>query len=181
MIERFIQKLVLPFSSKVIVNSVTKLNDLVSGTTYFEGYHVFRNCYSPKESLSLARKICKEGFLDSAYGNKGMGVYLSSHSSYGLRWVGQTPGMLVCYVKIENQTKMKRFVAEVPPGYEYVANCDIVIPGYLIDYNVIGSKGNIKWLKLGESGCERCDSSNVRCDCPLEPSFHPNENIITHL
>ena len=176
MIERFIHRLNLPSESKVIIKSVTKLNAPENQQPVLELYHTIRSLST--ETKSIVESIVKTGFRESVYGNKGYGVYLSSHSSYGLRWVGSTPGMIICYVNYNDPTKIKRFIAEIPPGYEYVVQPEIITPAYFVEYKLIGPNGNQGWLKLGESGCEPCDKKKKRCDCPMTPSVYPFDNVV---
>ena len=182
MIGRFVKKLSLPPETKVVINSVTRLTpppkEEAQDQKFLELYHVIRDSYSVSQSRIIVDSIIMNGFRESIYGNKGRGVYLSSHSSYGLRWIGASSGMLVCYVKCDDPSQIKRCIAEIPPGFEYVARPHVVLPGYFIDYNIVGPNGNQGWLKLGKSGCHSCDKELRRCDCAKENPFHPEENIV---
>ena len=177
-IGRFITRLSLPASSKVVINDVKVLNTLkdLIGTPLLELYHT-PAVGSSSDPNVVIESIMKNGFRESIYGNKGIGVYLSSHSAYGLRWAGPCNGILVCYVHCD-PTKLKRFIAEIPPGYEYVAKPDIVKPHCWIQYDIIGETGNQGYHKLGHFGCPECDMVNKRCDCPLNPPIYPSENIV---
>jgi hypothetical protein len=175
-VRRFIDRLSLPQESKVIIKEIKKLNPIDKNQTYLELYHTIRSPHS--ETNSIVNSITKNGFLKSQNGNKGQGVYLASHSAYGLRWISYRPGMLICYVKTDEPYKINRFLAEIPPGYEYVVNPSIVIPAYYISYAVLGKNGNEGWRKLGANGCLECDKEMKRCDCSLEPKIYPEENIM---
>ena len=175
-VQRFIDKLALPATSKAIIKSVTQLNKLKE-QSYLELYHTIRS-YSIIETKETVHSIVKNGFRSSIYGNKGFGVYLSSHSAYGCRWVGATAGMLICHLKIDEPNKIKRFLAEIPPGYEYVVDPDIIIPSYFVEYEIVGKSGNQGYRKLGQTGCKECDNEYRRCDCPIEPAIYPVDNIV---
>lgn len=175
MIQRFITRLELPKSSTVKIKSVKKLLSHHE-QLYLELYHTIRS-FSQKETEEIIKSIIKNGFYSSIYGNKGYGVYLSSHSAYGYKWAGYGSGMLVCHVKINESHKIKRFISEIPPGYEYVVDPSIIVPAYFIEYEVIGKYKGIIWRELGEFGCNTCDKEKRRCDCPLEPAIIDDNNV----
>jgi len=177
-VQRFINRLSLPENTKVIINSIRQLNSLEfeKDQPLLELYHTPHGIDSNYNET--VDSIVKNGFRESVYGNKGIGVYLSSHSSYGLRWVGADHGIMICYVKCDQLEKINRFMSEIPPGYEYVVKPDIVVPAFVVDYRIIGKSGNQGWRKLGQSGCKECDQEMKRCDCSIEPKIYPEENII---
>src|SRR3990172_8266321 len=105
--QRFLNRLVLPPASQAIIKSVTQLKQLDYNTEYLELYHTICT-HSSTVAKNVVASIVTSGFkAGTDYGSKGPGVYLSSHSAYGLRWVGPNPGMLICYVKTEEPNKIK--------------------------------------------------------------------------
>lgn len=176
-LRRFKSRLTLPISTSVVIRDVKILNPIkyFADRPLLELYHV--PAVSTHECEAVIQNITDFGFRPSIYGNKGVGVYLSSHSAYGLRWAGPRNGSLVCYVHC-NPAKLKRFIAEIPPGYEYVADPDIVTPYCWIRYEITGKTGTQGFHQLGHFGCSECDKLNKRCDCPLNPTIYPSENIV---
>lgn len=180
MLIRFIDRLALPSSTEVVLNSVEKLSNKFIGNEYLELYHTINASNIKSVKLKL-QSIVDNGFNESEHENKGVGVSLSSHSSYGFHWKGSHLGMIVCNVNINDHNKIKRYISEIPPGYEYIISKDIIIPKYFIEYEVMGSKGNNEPRVLGNFGCTRCDEIGVKCNCPLLPSVYPSGNILYHI
>ena len=172
MIPRFIRSFQFPEGVKV---NILKVKELRSGNLRnkrLELYHTPR----VDNIIESVNNITKFGFrICSPYNNKGMGVYLSSSARYQYLWLGDTNPIIVC--EIQDVTHLKRFKAEIPPGYEYVAaNPDVVIPKYLIDYKITGFNGKDNSLSCGYEMCDVC--KDMRCDCELKNVWHPQENIL---
>lgn len=184
-IKKFKKGLCLEKKYKINIESCIEIkkNNFYSNNDFLELYHAPRPLYDSKDKLKEAiEDISTNGFkIDERLctNPKGKGVYLSSHPYYQYIWLWHHVPIFVCYV---HKSYAKRFRAELklPNNYhdktvkmfEYVVeDPKKVIPTYLICYKVNGNPRELydftPWIKIGEFGCNMCDTLRVICDCPV--------------
>ena len=195
-IERFSQRLMLPSeltfklkSIKYNPNNYNKwVNKIRKNYPILELYHSTSKCNIDN--------IFREGFHISGRGNKGPGVYVSSHARYCACWGGVSRPAIICHVAGVDGP-LKRFRSEIySPKWSYEYTIDdpsLIYPVCAIWYEINGNiKDNFSWhagyTPLGSTGCIKCDTTptydnkkGVRCDCPLLPSCHPDDIIHLHV
>lgn len=155
-----------------------------------ELYHSVRDAKDINDTR--IQSILTKGFKPGWYGNKGPGVYLSSHSRYAMRWSG-SPVVLVCHVDASlPPDRLRRYRSELRSGqtehngWEYVVTDgkDVRV-SHVLNYHLRWHNSSHKdvvcwpspWVEHGESGCRSCDERRKRCDCALLPNAH-NEDIV---
>jgi len=126
-------------------------------------FHKIRDSFDNEKIL---KSISDCGFfVKSDCGNKGYGLYCSSHSNYPLLWGDGTT--IICEI-INDPKFIKAHISEIPPGQEYrILNRNFIRPIMLVDAQVFINRG-IKfkvYYEHGFSGCKICDALKKRCDC----------------
>ena len=176
-IDRFVKSLLLDSSKFQFKLKFVEILSFTrpKGGNYKELYHGIRDT-NPNNIID---KIKNEGFrMPSWQGNKGYGIYLSSHARYQYLWLGYRAPIMICDV-LEDEELVKRYRAEIGPGYEFVVqDPKLIIPKCVVNYEVSGNWKNIEelqggsmWTPPGGFGCPVCDPVFTRCDCELHPTF----------
>lgn len=147
-------------------------------------YHTSR-----QDNPETIESIFKNGLkIGHQRGNKGNGVYLSSHSRYSYSY--QNHHVFICNVDIQsNPLAIKRFRSEIYSpynDYEYVIQDPSIIQVHsYLKYRISAKdKIDIRWNNVC---CENCpehvkkytDPSWKRCDCELFPTII-NEDVVSN-
>lgn len=188
--QRFIERLHIRSVPGITarVDTIVPVNVPRDAGSVLELYHSVRDAQSFNDVR--IQSILTNGFRVNR-GNKGTGVYLSSHSRYALHWSG-SPIVLVCHIGIKHASMLHRYRSELKSGqleqfghngWEYVVSRGSwVRPAYLLKYST-QEKTNlwideVGYVPLGASGCSLCDLQRVRCDCQLHPPYDPNDLVV---
>lgn len=122
---------------------------------------VFHKIRDSINNDSILTSISENGFYtDGCNGNKGSGLYCSSHSNYPLLWgCGST---ILCEV-ITDPRYIKAYRSEIPPGQEYrVLDKNFIKPIVYMDISVkFQEKCQLPciYYEHGLSGCISCDQN----------------------
>lgn len=171
-IQRFKRLLSLdPNKFQININNVETLNKNIINKNYIKPLNSVELYHGCRE-LDRVQKIKDEGFkyTKNPFNNKGYGLYFSSRPMYQFLWMTDRNPIFVC--EVFKSESIRRYYAEIGKGYEYVVtDTALIIPKYLIHYEVIGDRKNTHEFYDQMYECNICDAIPKHCNCELFPTF----------